>query len=76
VLAAEGVPVVDLDPDHFKLVGDFEPRVAGGVPSLRRCRRLTVRGDVWFGPGVEVRGEAEVDAPEGPLQLEHTVLEG
>jgi UTP--glucose-1-phosphate uridylyltransferase len=76
VLAAEGVPVVDLDPDHFKLVGDFEPRVAGGVPSLRRCRRLTVRGDVWFGPGVEVRGDVEIDAPEGRVHLEHTVLEG
>jgi UTP--glucose-1-phosphate uridylyltransferase len=67
-------PFVDLDPDHFRLVGDFEPRVAAGVPSLRRADRFVVRGDVSFGPGVVVVGDVEVDAVHGPVQLEHRVL--
>ena len=69
------MPFVDLDSRFFKLVGDFEPRVARGVPSLRACRRLTVRGDVSFGAGVEVRGEVEIDAGDGALVVEDTVLE-
>jgi UTP--glucose-1-phosphate uridylyltransferase len=70
-------PDVDLDPDHFKLVADFEPRVAAGAPSLRACRRLTVRGDVTFGARVVVRGDVEVEAHVGPVHLaDGTVLEG
>lgn len=76
VLDVPSLPFVDLDPTFFKLVGDFEPRVARGVPSLRDCRRLTVRGDVTFGPGVVIRGDVEIDAGDGPLLVEDTVLEG
>jgi UTP--glucose-1-phosphate uridylyltransferase len=67
-------PLVDLDPDFYKLVGDFEPRFAQGAPSLVACDELTVRGDVTFGRGVVVRGEVTVEGvdsvPDG------AVLEG
>lgn len=76
VPVADGLPFVDLDPRFFKLVGDFEPRFAAGIPSLRACRRLIVRGDVSFGPGVEIRGDVEIDAGDGSLHVEHAVLEG
>jgi UTP--glucose-1-phosphate uridylyltransferase len=70
-------PDVVLDPDHFKLVADFEPRFAAGAPSLRACDRLVVRGDVTFGAGVVVRGDVEIEARGGPVHLEDgTVLEG
>lgn len=70
-------PDVDLDPDHFKLVADFEPRVAAGAPSLREAERLVVRGDVTFGAGVVVRGDVEIEAHGGPVHLDDgTVLEG
>ena len=42
-------PVIDLDADYYKLVGDFEPRFPAGPPSLVECERLTVSGDVTFG---------------------------
>ncbi|WP_205699170.1 UTP--glucose-1-phosphate uridylyltransferase [Conexibacter sp. SYSU D00693] len=60
-------PVIDLDPDHFKLVADFEARFPSGPPSLVRCDRLVVRGDVRFGADVVVEGEVEVgeDVPDG-----------
>jgi len=80
VLVAErngSPPDVDLDPDHFKLVADFEPRVAAGAPSLREAQRLVVRGDVTFGAGVVIRGDVEIDAHTGPLRIEDgCVLEG
>ena len=70
-------PDVDLDPEHFKLVADFEPRVAAGAPSLRDARRLVVRGDVTFGAGVVIRGDVEIEAHGGPVHLaDGTVLEG
>jgi UTP--glucose-1-phosphate uridylyltransferase len=75
VLAAAKPPFIDLDDDHFKLVGDFESRVEE-PPSLRECEGLVVRGDVTFGPGVVVRGRVEVDAAHGAVRLEDQVLEG
>jgi len=68
-------PIVDLDPLHFKLIDDFEARVIA-PPSLAEATRLVVRGDVRFGPGVIVRGAAEV-RHEGPaLELRDATLGG
>jgi UTP--glucose-1-phosphate uridylyltransferase len=67
-------PLVELDPDYFKLLSDFEARFAAGAPSLARCDRLTVTGDVSFGRGVVARGSVTV---EGPRRIEDgAVLEG
>lgn len=51
------LPGVDLDA-HFKKIGEFERRLADGVPSLRRARSLAVTGDWTFGSGVTVVGAA------------------
>lgn len=56
-------PVVTLDPRHFRLVSDVEERFPRGVPSLRRCRRLDVDGDVTFGAGVAVEGTVRLTGP-------------
>jgi UTP--glucose-1-phosphate uridylyltransferase len=71
----DGVPpFVDLDSDHFKLVGDFEAHVPAGAPSLVACDELHVHGDVTFGRDVTVRGHVTV---EGPAQVpDGAVLEG
>src|SRR4051794_36049426 len=77
VLAAERPPFIDLDAEHFKLVGDFEPRFPAGAPSLRDCTRLVVEGDVTFGAGVVVHGDVTVQAHGGPVHLaDGTVLSG
>src|ERR671922_981744 len=75
VLAREGrPPLVELDSDYFKLLRDFEARFAEGPPSLARCERLAVEGDVMFGRDVVVRGSVTV---EGPRRIEDgAVLEG
>jgi UTP--glucose-1-phosphate uridylyltransferase len=69
--------LVDLDPEHFKLVDDFEQRFAHGPPSLTACDRFVVRGDVSFGADVVARGQVEVQADGESMRVEDgTVLEG
>lgn len=58
-------PYVDLDPEYFRILADFESRFADGAPSLVRADRLEVRGDVAFGKNVTVIGDVEVEAPAG-----------
>lgn len=71
---ADDLPQVDLDPRYYKNIDDFTARVRV-PPSLRAAKKLTVRGDVRFGPGVVVRGEAAVSAPEGvALELQNCTI--
>lgn len=51
VLAPEcnGVPPsIELDPEHYKLMDQFDAKLKDGVPSLARCRELKVTGPVAF----------------------------
>ena len=57
-------PYVELDPNHYKLLHDFEARFPAGPPSLAESDRLVVRGDFVFGAGVTVRGSAELENPD------------
>jgi UTP--glucose-1-phosphate uridylyltransferase len=61
--------VVDLDPSFYRRVEQLEERFPAGPPSLLRCRRLRVRGDVRFGRGVVVEGEVALEAPPGTVRL-------
>ena len=60
-----GAIAIDLDARHFRTVADLEQRTPHGPPSLLRCRRLTVRGDVRFGRGVVIEGDVTLEAPPG-----------
>ncbi|TCN35249.1 UTP--glucose-1-phosphate uridylyltransferase [Kribbella orskensis] len=62
-------PYVDLDPEYFKILADFEARFEAGPPSLVRADRLEVRGDVAFGKDVVVVGDVEVEAPAGERKV-------
>src|SRR5690606_1614469 len=48
-LVADEVPFVDLDPEHYKLVGEFDKRFPEGAPSMRETTSLKVTGDWTFG---------------------------
>ncbi|MBA2347606.1 MAG: UTP--glucose-1-phosphate uridylyltransferase [Solirubrobacterales bacterium] len=62
-------PLIDLDAEHYKLLGAFEERFAAGAPSLVGCDTLEVVGDVGFGAGVVVEGRVRV-VHEGPGRRE------
>lgn len=73
---AEKVPFVALDPDHYRLVSEFDRRFPEGAPSLQRASSFEVRGDWTFEPGVEVRGEVVLEEADGPERVSRgTVLE-
>ena len=54
---SEALPVVDLDPVHYRVMSSFEAAFSHGVPSLARCQRLNVVGPWVFEAGVRLRGE-------------------
>jgi UTP--glucose-1-phosphate uridylyltransferase len=56
-------PVVTLDKDFYRLLPDFDQRFPAGAPSLRRCRRFQVDGDVTFGAGIVAVGDVRVAGP-------------
>ena len=53
-------PVVTLDRDYYRLLPDFEQRFPAGAPSLRRCHRFEVEGDIIFGADVVAVGQVRV----------------
>jgi len=57
------LPVVTLDPHHYRLLDGFDARFPTGPPSLRECTSLRVEGDVRFGAGVVVRGDVVLRGP-------------
>ena len=71
-------PVVELDSRFYKLLQGFEPRFPAGPPSLVRCERLEVAGDVVFGRDVVVNGSVKVEhSGDDQLRIaDGTVLEG
>jgi UTP--glucose-1-phosphate uridylyltransferase len=75
---ADGLPLVELDSDRYKLLRDFEARFPAGPPSLVACKRLAVEGDVRFGRDVVCRGEVEIhhDGSDQLVIEDGTVLEG
>jgi UDP-N-acetylglucosamine pyrophosphorylase len=53
-------PNLDLDNDHYKLADQLDEKTADGVPSLKDCRELVVRGPVLFNSGNVFRGKVKV----------------
>jgi UTP--glucose-1-phosphate uridylyltransferase len=68
------LPFVDLDSDHYKLVGDFDKRFPEGAPSLKKASSLRVAGDWTFGKGVQVIGDVELEAASAQRVEPGTVL--
>ena len=60
VPVGEGTAAISLDPRFYKLVGQLEARFPEGPPSLVEARSFAVEGDVRFGAGCVVRGDARV----------------
>ncbi|MGD8200889.1 UTP--glucose-1-phosphate uridylyltransferase [Ornithinimicrobium sp. W1679] len=71
------LPVVSLDPEHYRFVHDLDARFPDGAPSLRESVSLQVRGDWTFGAEVVVRGRVRLDDRGGARRVpDGTVLEG
>jgi UTP--glucose-1-phosphate uridylyltransferase len=65
----EDPPLIDLDPEHYKMMAEFDALVQG-APSLKECRRLKVRGPVIFTAEDRLSGEVTLHNPgETALRL-------
>ncbi|WP_341926672.1 UTP--glucose-1-phosphate uridylyltransferase [Nocardioides psychrotolerans] len=73
---ASDLPFVDLDTDHYKLVGEFDKRFPEGAPSMREATSLKVEGDWTFGKGVQIVGDVALDATSAQRVAPATVLGG
>ncbi len=58
-------PTLDLDPEFYRLTDQLEAMTAQGVPSLKDCRELVVRGPVLFNAGNVFRGKVRVTNSSG-----------
>jgi UTP--glucose-1-phosphate uridylyltransferase len=67
-------PVVRLDERFYKLVDEFDRRFPAGPPSLRRCSSLVVEGDISFGAGVVVEGDAVIRSEEAGAKISRGVV--
>jgi UDP-N-acetylglucosamine pyrophosphorylase len=75
-LTATPAPIVDLDSKKYKLVGQLADLTTAGVPSLKACKKLTVKGAVAFSSRVRIVGEVKVTNPtDGPLEMPPGVYE-
>jgi UTP--glucose-1-phosphate uridylyltransferase len=71
VLAPErgSPPTVSLDAGFYKLLDAFEQRFPFGPPSLVRCSKLAVEGNVTFGRGVVVEGDVTIRGGGRPSRI-------
>ncbi|MFZ0243145.1 MAG: UTP--glucose-1-phosphate uridylyltransferase [Desulfobacterales bacterium] len=55
----KGLPeniTIDLDPEYYAKIDQFDARFPSGIPSLVDCETLTIEGDVCFESDVRIAG--------------------
>ncbi len=57
-------PIIVLDDNYFKTIYQLQEHFKNGVPSLKKCEYLEVRGDVYFEGNVEIIGNVKIDTKE------------
>lgn len=63
------IPDIELDDRYYKILHHFERRFPYGAPSLKKCSKLKIEGDITFGHNVELAGEVHLNTKE-PVRLE------
>jgi len=56
-----GLIRIQLDPNFYSRLDLFDQRFKDGIPSLRECESLKIRGDVRFEEGVTVKGRVVIE---------------
>jgi hypothetical protein len=66
----DAAPTIDLDSKKYKMVPQLDKCTPNGVPSLKQCKKLTVKGEVVFSPGTTFIGEVTVkNTSKDPVTL-------
>ena len=56
-------PVISLD-DHYHSIDDLLKHCKKGIPSLKNCEKLEIKGDVYFGENVTCNGDVKIFSKE------------
>ncbi len=62
-------PLVNLDPEFYSRIDQFDARFPEGVPSLLACEQLSVAGDIRFEKAVTVKGRVHLTNPGANQQV-------
>merc|ERR1719487_2995791 len=66
----DAAPTIDLDSKKYKMVPQLDKCTPSGVPSLKQCKKLTVKGEVVFSAGTTFVGEVTVkNTSKDPVTL-------
>jgi len=69
---------IDLDPKYYGRIDEFGRRFPYGPPSLLNCQSLTIRGDVFFGNHIVLKGNVVIrNSGAVPVTVpDESVIEG
>jgi len=69
---------IDMDPKYYSKIDEFGKRFPYGPPSLLNCESLTVKGDVFFGNRIVLKGNVVIrNSGDMPVVVpDETVIEG
>jgi UTP--glucose-1-phosphate uridylyltransferase len=56
----EEPPKVILNERYYKTIKQLEEHCKDGIPSLKKCRKLEISADVFFGKNVEIIGDVKI----------------
>lgn len=59
-LCGGSAPILDLDSKKYKLVGKLEEATVGGIPSLVKCKRLSIKGLVRMSKKTSFVGDVKI----------------
>jgi UDP-N-acetylglucosamine pyrophosphorylase len=68
-------PIINLEDEYYKMVPQIEEATKNGTPSLLRCTKLTVNGNVHFSRGNIFIGEVTIINPD-PTKQPKTLPDG
>lgn len=66
----DSLPEIDLDPQYYQKIDDFEKHFPDGAPSLRDCEKLQIVGDFYFGKNVICKGRVTLrNSRRSPVKI-------
>ncbi len=71
-------PLIELDDRYYQMIDDMRTRFPHGAPSLLECTGLEVKGNVFFGKNVVLKGKVRiVNEHEEPMWIaDSAILQG
>jgi UTP--glucose-1-phosphate uridylyltransferase len=68
-------PIISLDDEFYGKIDLLQKACSNGIPSLKNCSSLQIKGNVKFGNNVVFRGNVQIEANKD-LLLHDVIIEG